>query len=220
MKQLIIFLLILLGVVREGSAQVNVELLHQLVSESKSEHSRQNDAKNKQMVTTANEEVNRSEMGKLKAKYRELQSRFQTLGLAIDAVQIGLQASPVITEIIRQQGLIFQLAGNDPLLITLAYNAEIDMADQAYLLSNYMYGLSISVGDLNQMKASDRKILFGHIVTELQRIAGASRGLAAAMSYASRKKALQSLNPFGDFINEDKRLIDDILRKADILKNP
>lgn len=219
MKYLILCLLIL-GMVPEGSAQVNVELLHQLVSESKSEHSRQNDAKNKQVVTTANEEVNRSEMSKLKAKYRELQNRFQTLGLAIDAVQIGLQASPVIAEIIRQQNLIFQLAGNDPLLIALAYNAEMDMAEQAYLLSNYMYGLAISIGDINQMKASDRKILFGHIVTELQRIAGASRGLSVTMSYASRKKALQSLNPFSDFINEDKRLIDDILRRADILKNP
>lgn len=219
MKYLILCVLIL-GMVPGGSAQVNVELLHQLVSESKSEHSRQNDAKNKQVVNTANEEVNRSEMSKLKTKYRELQNRFHTLGLAIDAVQIGLQASPVIAEIIRQQNLIFQLAGNDPLLIALAYNAEMDMAEQAYLLSNYMYGLAISVGDINQMKASDRKILFDHIVTELQRIAGTSRGLAVTMSYASRKKALQSLNPFSDFINEDKRLIDDILRRADILKNP
>lgn len=220
MKHLILILLILLGIAPESFAQLNVQLLHQLVAESQSEYSRQNDAKNKQVVTTANEEVNRSEMSKLKTKYRELQSRFQTLGLAIDAAQIGLQASPIVTEIVRQQNLIFQQAGNDPLLIALAYNAEIDLADQAYLLSNYLYGLAISISDINQMKASDRKILFGHVLTELRRIAGASRGLAVAMSYANRKKAMQSLNPFADFINEDKRLVDDILRKADILKNP
>lgn len=219
MKYFILFL-ILLGIVPEGSAQINVQLLHQLVAESKSEHSKQEEAKNKQAITSANEEVNRSEMSKLKTKYRELQSRFQTLGLAIDATQIGLQAAPVITEIIQQQSLIFQQAGNDPLLILLAYNAEMDMADQAYLLSNYLYGLAISFGDLNQMKSSDRKILFGHVLTELRRIAGASRGLAATMYYASRKKALQSINPFADFINEDKRLVDDILRKVELLKNP
>lgn len=219
MKYFILFL-ILLGIVPEGSAQINVQLLHQLVAESKSEHSKQEEAKNKQAITSANEEVNRSEMSKLKTKYRELQSRFQTLGLAIDATQIGLQAAPVITEIIQQQSLIVQQAGNDPLLILLAYNAEMDIADQAYLLSNYLYGLAISFGDLNQMKSSDRKILFSHVLTELRRIAGASRGLAATMYYASRKKALQSVKPFADFINEDKRLVDGILRKVELLKNP
>ena len=219
MKYFILFL-ILLGMVPEGSAQINVQLLHQLVAESKSEHSKQEEAKNKQAITSANEEVNRSQMSKLKTKYRELQSRFQTLALAIDAAQIGLQAAPVISEIVRQQRLIFQYAGNDPLLIVLAYNAEIDMADRAYLLSNYLYGLVLTFGDLNQMKSSDRRILFGHVLTELRRIAGASRGLAATMHYASQKGSLQAINPFQDFINEDKRLVEDILRKMDALKNP
>lgn len=210
----LIFFLILLGIVPEGSAQINVQLLHQLVAESKSEQKKQEEAKNKQAVTSANEEVNRSQMSKLKTKYCELHSRFQTLALAIDAVQIGLQAAPIVSEIVRQQRLIFQYAGNDPLLIVLAYNAEIDMADRAYLLSNYLYGLVLTFGDLNQMKSSDRRILFGHVLTELRRIAGASRGLAATMHYASQKGSLQAINPFQDFINEDKRLVDQIIQRA------
>lgn len=217
MKYLVYFL-ILLGIVPEGSAQVNVQLLHQLVAESKSEHKKQEEARNKQAVSSANEEMNRSQMSILKTKYRELQSRFQTLSLAIDAAQIGLQAAPIVSEIVRQQHLIFQYAGNDPRLIVLAYNAEIDMADQAYLLSNYLYGLVLTFGDLNQMKSSDRRILFGHVLTELRRIAGASRGLAATMHYAGQKGSLQTINPFQDFINEDKRLVEDILRKMDAFK--
>ena len=219
MKTYLYIIICFFAYLPKGHAQLNVQLLHQLVSESKSEYNRQNEAKNKQAVTSANEEVNRSEMSKLKTKYRELQSRFKTLGLAIDAAQIGLQATPIVAEIIRQQGIIFQLAGQDPLLIALAYQTEKDLADKAYRLSQYLYALMISIGDLNQMKGSDRKILFNHVLTELRRIEGASRGLAANLQYANRKDIMNSMNPFAEFVNQDKQLIDNILRNADILKN-
>lgn len=216
MKAFIILPFLLLGLLQDAFCQLNVELIHQLVSESKSEHSRQEEAKNKQAVTSANEEVNRGQMTKLKTKYRELQSRFHTVGLAIDAAQIGLEASPVVSEIIRQQALIYQLASDNPVLIALAIDAEHDMVDRARMLANYIAGLALSIGDLNQMKASDRKILFSHALTELRLIEGASKGLAVAMIQAGRKR---SLNPFADFINEDKRMVDDILRNTKILKN-
>lgn len=219
MKLFISILICLLAYLPKGHSQLNVELIHQLVAESKSENSRQNEARNRQTVTTANEEVNRSEMTKLKSRYRELHSRFKTLALAIDAAQIGLQAMPIVNEIIQQQGLIFQLAGQDPLLIAVAYQTEADLADQAYRLSRYLYALVISIGDINQMKASDRRLLFGHVLTELRRIAGTSRGLAANLYYANRKRLLASLNPFSEFVNQDKQLIDNILRNASILKN-
>lgn len=219
MKRYLYIAICLLAYLPKVHAQLNVQLLHQLVSESQSEYDKQNEAKNKQAVTSANEEVNRSEMGKLKTRYRELQSRFKTLGLVFDAAQIGLQATPIVTEIIRQQGLIFQLAGQDPMLLTLAYQTEIDLADQAYRLSRYMYALMISMGDLNQMKVSDRKMLFGYVLSELRRIEGTSRGLAANLYYANRKRIINSFNPFAEFVNQDKYLIDNILRNADILKN-
>lgn len=219
MKKYLCVVICLLAYLPKSHAQLNVQLLHQLVSESQTEYDKQTEAKNKQAVTSANEEVNRSEMGKFKTRYRELQSRFKTLGLVFDAAQIGLQATPIVNEIIRQQGLIFQLAGQDPLLITLAYQTEVDLSDQAYRLSQYMYALMISIGDLNQMKISDRRMLFGYVLTELRRIEGTSKGLAANLYYANRKRVINSLNPFSEFVNQDKYLIDNILRNADILKN-
>src|SRR5690606_35476951 len=194
-------------------AQLNVELLHQLVQHSKDEHSRQQTARNRQAVTSANEEVNRSKMDELKQKYRRLQSRFHTLGLAIDATQIGLQAAPIITEIIEHQKAIVRLAGDDPLLIAMAYQTEVDIADRAYMLGRYLYALAISIGDLTRMKASDRRLLFGHVLTELRRIAGTSRGLAANMYYTNRKRMLESMNPFSEFVNRDRQLVDNILSK-------
>jgi hypothetical protein len=197
---------------------LNVELLHQLVQHSKDENERQKTARSRQALASANEEVNRSKMDELKQKYRTLQSRFHTLGLAIDATQIGLQAAPLIREIVDQQAIIVRLAGQDPLLITMAYQTEADLVDKAYRLSMYLYALAISIGDINQMKASDRKILFGHVLTELRRIAGTSRGLAANMYYSNRKRMLESMNPFSEFINRDRQLVDNILDKLNQIK--
>lgn len=213
MKWLFVMWLFFATITSQVHAQLNVELLHQLVQHSKDEHSRQQTARNRQAVTSANEEVNRSKMDELKQKYRRLQSRFHTLGLAIDATQIGLQAAPIITEIIEHQKTIVRLAGDDPLLIAMAYQTEMDIADRAYMLSRYLYALAISIGDLNQMKASDRRLLFGHVLTELRRIEGTSRGLAANMYYTNRKKMLESMNPFSEFVNRDRQLVDNILSK-------
>ncbi|MEJ2881054.1 hypothetical protein [Pedobacter sp. GR22-6] len=218
MRWLLVFLVIF-GFCSAGFSQTNVQLLHQLVDESKSEHSRQTEARNRQTVASANEEVNKGQMGRLKSKYRELQFRFRALGLAIDAAQIGLQAAPIVSEIVSQQRQILDLAADDPLLIALAYDVEADLAGQAHGLLNYLYGLAISVGDLNQMKASDRKILFGHVLVELRRIAGTSRGLSASLLGASRKKSLSGLNPFAGFVQEDKRLVEEIMRNFDSLKH-
>ena len=217
MRAIISIVCLLLVLQQKSFGQLNVEMIHQLVSESKSEHSRQDEAKNKQAIASANEEVNRSQMGKLKMKYRELQQRFHTVGLAIDAAQIGLEASPVVSEIIRQQNIIYRLANDNPILIALAFQTEKDLADRARILANYIAGLALSISDINQMKASDRKILFSHALTELRLIEGASKGLAVAMLQASYKR---SVDPFADFVNQDKQLVDDIIRNTAILKNP
>jgi len=218
MKSLIVITVLLLFS-GHSYAQLNVALLHQLVGDSKTEHGKQSDARDRQAESTISEEANKTLMVRLKAQYRDIHSRFKTLGLAIDATQIGLEAYPLISDIAKSQEKIYSLCKDDPVLSVLAIEAELDMGDRAYALLNFLYGLILSMEDINQMKQSDRKILFSHVLTELRLIAGASRGLAVNLQYSSRKKVLESLNPFSGFINTDKKLIDDILRKKDILKN-
>lgn len=199
-------------------AQLNVELLHQLVQHSKDEHSRQETARNRQAITSANEEVNRGEMGKLKTKYRELQSRFHTLGLVLQGLSMGIESAPIINDIVAQQRRIIGIATDHPEFALLALDAEKGMVDRAIQLGRYLTGLFVSLGDLNQMKASDRRILFGHVIGELRAISGASRGLANTMYYSTRRKLLQPMNPFEDFINEDKRIVESIMRRLEDFK--
>lgn len=212
MKVLILLLSFMLWM-SKTNAQLNVQLLHQLVSHSKDENDRQKLARSRQAITSANEDLNRSKMTDLKVKYRTLQSRFHTIGLAINATQIGLQAEPIIREIVEHQSSIVRLIGQDPLLLPMAYHAQVDLTDKAYRLSQYLYALAITIGDINRMKPSDRKILFEHVLVELRGMAATSRGLLANISYSKRKKMFTSTSPFSEFVNRDRYLMESILSK-------
>src|SRR3546814_162271 len=175
MRILLLVAVILAGTSTEALCQLNVALLHQLVEHSKSEYSRQQTARSKQALVTASERVNRSEMGKLKQRYGELQHRFQTLGLVIEGMQVGLEAAPIIEDIIDQQERVVRLAGKDPSLALLAINTQRSLARRARQLGRYLAGLLVCIGDINQMKASDRKVLSHHVITELRQLAGILR---------------------------------------------
>ena len=218
MRYILLTLLLVAIASTSANAQLNVELLHQLVEHSKDEYDRQVTARNRQVIATANEEVNREETAKLKNRYRQLHSRFQTLGMALQGLSMGLESAPIVAEILDQQKRIMGIVSANPEFLLLAIDAEQDMGEKAVQLARYLTGLFISIGDLNQMKASDRRILYGHVLQELRTIAGASRGLANTMYYSTRKKLLESLNPFAGFINEDKRIVDNILRQLEEFK--
>lgn len=217
-KSLKLFLLGFFCFVR-SYAQLNVELLHQLVAESKSENGKQSDVRTTQAAVSATETINRSQMTSLKSSYRDNHSRFNTLGLVITAAEIGLEAQPIVDDIVAQQTLIFRQAENNRLLVLLAANTEADLANQAQLLINYIFGILLSIGDINQMKASDRKILFSYVLTELRRIDGASRGLETALKNFSIQLQGKSVNPFAGFVNQDRSLVDDIMSKSKALEN-
>ncbi|QPH38669.1 hypothetical protein [Pedobacter endophyticus] len=217
MKKALLF--ILLSWFFHSQAQLNVELLHQLVRDSKTEHGKQADARDRQAVSSANEETNKTLMVRLKDKYREIHSRFKTVSLAINVAQIGIEAYPLLNDIAKSQEKVYEMCRDDSALLILAIRSEAEMGERASSLLNFLYALSLSFEDINQMKPSDRKLLFSHVLTELKAIAGASLGLATTLQYSSRKKILDGLNPFSGFINTDKKLVNDILGKSRQLKN-
>src|SRR5690606_40106744 len=65
-----------------SKAQLNIELLHQLVAHSKQEYEKQQTLRSTQVVATANQEINSQQTAKLKSRYREITGRFQVLGTA------------------------------------------------------------------------------------------------------------------------------------------
>ena len=197
---------------------LDIPQLLQLVSYSKSEHSRQKDARDKQATVTSTETANKTLLGKIKDMYRTLQNRYSTLGTAISAANVGMEAEPMVNSIIRSQAQLYQLAQKNPAIIALAYQTEIDFAGHSEMLIRYLAGLILSIGDVNQMKSSDRKLLFDYVVTELSNIEDMSNRLVRNVQFGTLASLLHHVNPFDDFVYEDQHMISDILGNAKYLK--
>jgi len=207
------------------SATVNAQVstldivgMHQLIDESTSEYDAQIAARNQQAVNTVNEQANLSLLGKMKTQYRTLQQRYNALGTAITIADIGLEAEPMVNRIISNQAQIIALAENNPAMLVLGYQSELEFAYDAESLLGYVSGLVLSIGDVNQMKASDRKILFDYVISELSKIQELSGNILNLIRYTTLNSVFKALNPFQNFVNQDKTMVNNILQNSKYLK--
>lgn len=220
MKALFIFLISTLtwrSVLAQHST-INIAGIHQLVNESISENRLQVKARDQQALTTANEQANLTLLAKLKGVYRTIQQRYNTLGTAIDAAQIGIYGSPMVSRIISNEKQIVDLAIKTPALAAIGYPAALQFAAKARSLITYIAGLSLSIGDINQMKPSDRKMLFDFVLSELSVIQDLSGNMLGMMQYSNMAALLRAANPFQNFIDADKNIAADIIQNAKYLK--
>jgi hypothetical protein len=197
---------------------INIAGIHQLVDESIAENRLQIKAKNQQALTTANEQANLTLLAKLKSVYRTIQQRYNTLGTAIDLANIGIYASPMVSRIISNQAQIIGLVRQNPALAVIGYEAALQFADKARSLTGYVSGLTLAIGDVNQMKASDRKLLFDYVLSELSVIQDLSGNMLAMMQYSKLSSLLRAANPFQHFIDADQAIAGEIIRNARYLK--
>ena len=220
MKQLIT-LIIVFGLNAAASAQqktLDIIGIHQLVSESQSENKLQVKARDQQLVVDANEQANLTLLDKLKKTYRELQQRYNTLGTAINLADIGISASPMVSRIVSNQAQIIQLAQRNPALIAIGYQSALQFVTEAKDLMGYVAGLTLSLGDVNQMKASDRKILFDYVLSELSTIQNLSGNMLNLMQYSNLTALLKTANPFQNFVDADISVGREIIQNAKYLK--
>jgi len=197
---------------------LDIPELLQLVDYSKSEHSQQVNARDKQATVTTTEAGNKTLLDKMKDMYRTLQNRYSLLGTAISAADVGLQAEPMVNSIISSQRQLVQLAQKNPAIIALAYQTEIDFAEHSEMLIRYLAGLLLSIGDVNQMKSSDRKLLFDYVLVELSNIQDMSNQLVRSVQFGTLAALIHHVDPFDSFISQDQNMVKDILANAKYLK--
>src|SRR5690606_18222710 len=175
------FILAFIFIIFAVEAQTNVQLLHQLVEDSKKEHNLQVETRNSQSKTTAQEEINRGLAEAVKNKYRVVKNRFSKIHFLIDAIGIGNSAISIIRSIGENQQRILEECQENPALMLLAMEAEKSFVQKSESLLRYLVGLTAVIGDLNQMANSDRRILYQHIIDELTEINRISRSMAYSL---------------------------------------
>ena len=147
-----------------------------------------------------------------------MQQRYNTLGTAISVADIGLYGEPMVRQIINYQGQIVALVEKNPAVAFLGYQTEIEFAEKAEGLIGYVAGLTLSIGDVNQMKASDRKLLFDYVIQQLSQIQELSGNMLNLLQYSNLASVLKALNPFQSWVDMDKSMINNILNNAKYLK--
>jgi len=197
---------------------IDIVGMHQLIDESKSEHDAQVKARNQQAVNSTTEASNMTLLAKLKNTYRTLQERYNTLSTVINIAEIGLQARPMVTQIVKYQEQIVSLAGKNPAAVALGYSTEIEFAEKAEGLIGYVTGLTLSLGDVNQMKASDRKLLFDYVIQQLSKIQELSGNMVNLLQYSNLASVFKSIDPFDNYISQDKNMVEHIIQNAKYLK--
>ena len=213
----LLFLLPLTSVLAQQST-IDIVGMHQLIDQSKDEHTQQVNARNNQATVNANEQANLTLLEKLKNVYRTLQQRYNTLGTAISVAEIGIEAEPMVKQIVSYQEQIVQLAEKNPAGAALGIQTEIEFAEKAEALAGYVTGLTLSIGDVNQMKASDRKLLFDYVIQQLSTIQELSGNMINILTYSNLSTLLRSLNPFQNYIDQDKSMVESIIQNAKYLK--
>lgn len=199
----------------QSAAQINVALLHQLVEESKSEYNLQKEAKATQGRNAVHEEVNKNLITTVKENYRTVQERFAKLSILIDAFGIGATAQPLVNSIIDNQQQILFYCSKSPDLVPFAIETEKVFVQRSYSLLNYLVGLSASIGAVNQMNVSDRRILFQHIIDELREINGLSYTVSKSLQNHIQRK--RGVNPYLAYVATEMALVEQIIRNAKIL---
>ena len=215
MKSFWLLLFVLLSTIGMSIAQTNVALLHQLVEESKSEYILQKEAKEGQGRNAINEEINNNLVKSVKEKYRAVQDRFAKLSILIDAIGIGAAAEPLVNSIIDNQQQIVFYSSQNPELLLFAVETEKVFVERSYSLLNYLFGLSASIGVVNQMKVSERRILFHHILDELREINGLSYTVSKSLQHHLERK--RGVNPYLEYVATELALVEEIIQNAKTL---
>lgn len=198
------------------AAQINITLLHQLIDNSKSEHSRQSGLRDKHALSTAIENANAAQSAHLQSSYQQLKKKFSALGMAIELMQVSDEAPAILNQISADQANIILACQKNPALSLLAIETQIDLVDRAGLLLRYLYGLALSTGELGAMSRSDRVMLISFAIHELRQISLTLSGLSKTLAAYSFDKS--SGSGFLDMSPIDKQIASYILLKVKQLK--
>lgn len=214
MKKAILLIVFLFSLhLSKAQNYISYYLIHVGVDHTLKEHKRQVKIRNNQAIVGVEEEANRRSMSRFNQKYKQAKERLNKLGLLIDGAFMGVQAYPILNTIIRTQGDIYSEVQSAPYLIPVAIQSEIEFVDKARSVIMFLTGLVLTYGDINQMKAGDRKMLLNHAIDELYVLDAITSNLLNTIRNIKFAQMLKRAE-FDGWVNREKDIINDIITNA------
>jgi len=122
-------------------------------------------------------------------------------------------------EVLNESEGLLKMASNDPLLLLFAEQLLAQLKTRSVNLVSEVYGFALNEGAHILMDFEKRDALLNKINLELRVIRALIYSIKRSMQLAKIRGLMHSVNPFGSFINADKRISQDILTKYKNLKN-
>lgn len=213
-KLTIIFLLLLSFSTMAQTKQFDIPNVEAKVEQSKKLKTKHDDLRDNQIVSTATQTVAEGEGKKFKDKVRDIHARLIKIGGILRDAQKLAQALKIIDDILDYQGDIVGIVKDDPKLVVFAVNSQKLIVRRATNLSKFIGLIPLQYNDWNVISDTDRKDMIEHIITELRVIRGNAYGLKNQLKYASQYNYWSQLNPWQGYVNQDKRLVDEILNNT------
>jgi hypothetical protein len=115
-----------------------------------------------------------------------------------------------------EQALI--LARSDPALLLVTRNIQNECRSRSIALVSDVSGFVLRSGSNMLADYNARDELLKKVVTQLQIIDGLAYGAWRTMYWAKEKGLIASLNPFQNYINQDRNLVNEIIRNTKYLR--
>ena len=124
----------------------------------------------------------------------------------------------IIQDIVRYQIMVTDFAKGDATLLLFAEKSEADFKRKSLALILYVSNF-VSKNDREVlMDTGKRDELIAHIQRELRLLRALSYSAQKQMYWASTGSKLKKLNPWQGYVNQDKRLVEDILKNTKFQK--
>lgn len=137
------------------------------------------------------------------------------------ALKDGLAVKNMAVIIADMTGYINQaldMAKTEPYLLVFAGNIASEMRTRSSALVSDVSGYILKDGDNVLADYNSRDQLLRKVVTQLQILDGLAYGAWKAMYWAKERGVIASLDPFATFINQDTRIVNQIITNAKYLK--
>lgn len=138
----------------------------------------------------------------------------QALKIGLTVMQIG----QISNEIIKESSNMIAIAKTDPVLLLFAEDVARQMKSRGVNLVSEVSGFILKEGDNVLMDFEKRDALLRKVILELRVMRALCYSMSRSMYWAKVNGVLKTANPYRDFINQDTRLVNDILFKYNLLK--
>ncbi len=147
--------------------------------------------------------------------HRSLSEVDQALRTGLTVRQIG----QISTEIVRDCNLMLLAAKDAPHLLLFAEEVSMQLKSRGVNLVTEVSSFVLKEGQNILMDYSKRDQLLRKIVLELRVMRALAYSMHRSMYWAKLHGVFRGINPYSQFINTDKRKVEDILHNINQLKN-